>query len=303
MKKPMNLILIFILVWYAAGCAVLTPQTADLQGVHQIYREEFLKSAIPESPNDQKDVACQPEDEAFSQTLRAIRDYQVKYPQADSRVTQHLYVLQAMILLQSGRPGMARLVQKEFIKMDEIFKGGTAEFPRDALFAANLEALIEGWMAYCIVDDAGGPFHDTQYEAKQQTLQTAAGNIKANLESIKTTDPAVDEGALYLSASAAIFQMWASKIKEDRCIFGKNCSGIGLNNEDLESECGSDLECRKKKRLSIVQEMKTRDLAAFQILLGRFLSEPEKRVALSGELQELQAGRLRYLALYNFLGE
>ena len=303
MKKSVNIVLILLLVLYVAGCAAITPRTADLQNVHQLYREEFLSSAIPKSPNDQKDIACQPTDEAFSQSLRAIRDYQVKYPQADSRVTQHLYVLQAMIYLQSGRPGMARLLQKEFIKTNKIVKRENEQYPRDALFAANLEALVDGWMAYCMLDKARGPFQDPQFASQEQTLQTAAGEIQVNLESFETTNPAVDEGAIYLSASAAIFQMWASKIKEDRCFFGKNCTEIGLSKEDLERECGSDLDCKNKNRQQAIRRMKTKDFAAYQKLLGRFLSESEKRAAETGELPEVRTGRLRYLALYNFLGQ
>ncbi|MBW2335930.1 MAG: hypothetical protein JRF47_04085 [Deltaproteobacteria bacterium] len=303
MKKSVNFALILVLVLYVAGCAAITPRTADLQNVHQLYRQEFLSSAIPQSPNDQKDIACQPNDEAFAQTLRAIRDYQVKYPQADSRLTQHLYVLQAMIYLQSGRPGMARLMQKEFIKTNEIVKRGNEQYPRDALFAANLEALVDGWMVYCVLDKAGGPFQDPQFTTQEQTLQTAAGEIQTNLESFETTDPAADEGALYLSASAAIFQMWASKIKGDRCFFGKNCTAIGLSKEDLENACGDDNQCRKKKRLIAIEQMKTKDLAAYHKLLSRFLSETEKRAAEAGELPEVPAGRWRYLALYDSLGQ
>jgi hypothetical protein len=136
-------------------------------------------------------------------------------------------------------------------------------------------------------------------------LQTAAGEIQANLESFETTDPAADEGAIYLSASAAIFQMWASKIKEDQCFFGKNCTEIGLSKEDLESECGRDidLDCRNKMRRQAIRRMKTKDFAAYRSLLGRFLSEPEKRAAEAGELTAVPAGRLRYMALYDFLGQ
>jgi hypothetical protein len=303
MKKSVNFALILVLVLYVAGCAAITPRTADLQNVHQLYRQEFLSSAIPQSPNDQKDIACQPNDEAFAQTLRAIRDYQVKYPQADSRLTQHLYVLQAMIYLQSGRPGMARLMQKEFIKTNEIVKRGNEQYPRDALFAANLEALVDGWMVYCVLDKAGGPFQDPQFTTQEQTLQTAAGEIQTNLESFETTDPAADEGALYLSASAAIFQMWASKIKGDRCFFGKNCTAIGLSKEDIENACGDDNQCRKKKRLIAIEQMKTKDLAAYHKLLSRFLSETEKRAAKASELPEVPAGRWRYIALYDSLGQ
>jgi hypothetical protein len=210
-----------------------------------------------------------------------------------------------MVYLQSGRPGMARLVQKEFIKTNEIVRGGNKQYPRDALFAANLEPLIGGWMAYCILDKAAGPFQDPQFTTQQQMLQTAAGEIQANLESFETTDPAADEGAIYLSASAAIFQMWASKIKEDQCFFGKNCTEIGLSKEDLESECGRDidLDCRNKMRRQAIRRMKTKDFAAYRSLLGRFLSEPEKRAAEAGESPAVPAGRLRYMALYDFLGQ
>lgn len=306
MKKSAKLVSILFLTLYVIGCAAILPRTADLQNVHQIYREEFASSAIPVSPQDHGDIACQPNDAAFSQTQRAIRDYQVKYPQADSRVKQHLYVLQAMIYLQSGRPGMARLVQKEFVHTNEIVKGRNGQYPRDALFAANLQALVDGWMAYCALNKAapaGGVYHTDQFSDEQGQLQTAAGRIQANLDSVVTTDPAVDEGALYLSATAAIFQMWASKIKDDQCSSGKKCSKIGLSNEDIENACGSDNQCRDNKRQSAIEQMKTKDLAPYHKLLGKFLSETEKRAAETAELPEVPAGRWRYIALYKSLGQ
>jgi len=303
MKRLINIVLVFILVFYASGCAVLAPQTGELQKVHQLYREEFLVSGIPNFPNDQKDIACQTNDEAFSRTLRAIRDYQVKYPQADERIAQHLHVLEAMIWLQSGRPGMARLVKEEFIKTNDIVKGGEKPYPRDQLFAANLGALIDGWMTYCMLDEKGGPFQEAEYVTQQRTLETISGNVKTNLESIETTDPAIDEGALYLSASAAIFQMWASKIKADQCFFGKKCSDIGLSDEEIETACGSDNQCRNNKRQAAIEGMKTNDLAPYHKLLGKFLSETEKRAAETAELPEVPAGRWRYIALYKSLGQ
>ena len=137
----------------------------------------------------------------------------------------------------------------------------------------------------------------------QRTLQTAADKIRTNLESIETTDPAVDEGALYLSASAAIFQMWASKIKTDQCLLGKDCTAVGLSKEDIENACDNNNECRKMKRNQAVSEMKSKDLGAYQHLLGRFLSESEKRLAESQDFQTVQAGRLRYITLYRILGD
>ena len=97
--------------------------------------------------------------------------------------------------------------------------------------------------------------------------------------------------------------MWASKIKDDQCFFGKNCIKIGLSKEDIDNACGNDNQCRDNKRRSAIEQMKTKDLAAYHKLLGRFLSETEKRAADAGKLPEVPAGRWRYIALYKALGQ
>jgi len=303
MKKIACYALIVFIVSLTAGCALLSPKTADLENVHLLYRTEFSASVIPATPNNQKDTACQNNDEAFAQTLRAIRDYQVKYPQTDARIIQHLYVLQAMIYLQSGRPGMARLLQKEYLAKNPNVKGQKTGYTRDALFAANLESLIAGWMAYCMLDKDGGPFHPQKFAAQEQALRTAADEIRSNLQSFETTDPAADEGAVYIAASAAMFQMWASKIKGDRCFFGKECTELGLSKEDLNRACGNDQTCKRTKRTEGIQAMKISEFAPYRNLLGQFLSDPEKQAAAAGEMQAVPAGRLRYLALYKYLGQ
>jgi hypothetical protein len=303
MKKIANYALILFLVLFAVGCAFLTPKTADLENVHQLYRQEFSSSVIPATPNNQKDAACQNNDEAFVQTLRAIRDYQIKYPQTDARIVRHLYVLQAMVYLQSGRPGMARLLQKEYLAKDQNVKQQKTGYPRDALFAANLEFLIDGWIAYCMLDKDGGPFQPKKFAAQEQTLRTAANEIQSNLQSFEITDPATDEGAIYIAASAAMFQMWASKIKGDRCFFGKKCMELGLSKEDLDRQCPNDQKCKREKRREEIKKMKTTEFAPYRTLLGPFLSDPEKQAAEAGEMQALPAGRLRYLGLYKYLGQ
>jgi hypothetical protein len=97
--------------------------------------------------------------------------------------------------------------------------------------------------------------------------------------------------------------MWSSKIKDDQCYSGKKCSKIGLSDEDIETACGSDNQCRDDKRRSAIEQMKTKDLAPYHKLLGKFLSETEKRAAETAELPEVPAGRWRYIALYRSLGQ
>ncbi len=179
MKKSVNFVLILVLVLYVAGCAAITPRTADLQNVHQLYRQEFLSSAIPQSPNDQKDIACQPNDEAFAQTLRAIRDYQVKYPQTDSRLTQHLYVLQAMIYLQSGRPSMAGLLKTDVSEAASKLESGTGIATRAVGMIADphqAEEIIASGkadmvaLARGLIDNPRWPWHAAEALGAEMTV-------------------------------------------------------------------------------------------------------------------------------------
>jgi hypothetical protein len=294
---------LFILFMAIVGCSFLAPKTNDLENIHQVYREEFITSAIPNSPNDQSDVACRAHEIAFTGSLQAIRDFQVKYPDVDPAITQHLYVLQAMIYLQSGRPGMARLIHKEFIDEQQLVKGRNQGYRRDALFAQNFGALTQGWITYCALDEQKGPFGANRFLVQQKDLEKAAGEIQGNLKDFTTTDPVADEGAIYLATSAALFQMWATKIKSDRCFFGKQCEAVGLTGEELERKCGADGDCKKKERKAAIRKAKVRDFASYRKLIGRFLSEPEKRLADSDTLRGASIGRFRYLAIYRYLGQ
>jgi len=292
-----TLVIFFIL----GGCSFLAPRTSELNKIHNLYREEFLASVIPVSPNEWKDAACQPNEGTFIRTLQAIRDFQVQYREDDPAVTQHLYVLQAMIYIQSGRSGMARLMQKEFIDKLEVPKGRGDSYPRDALFAANLEPLIEGWMAYCTLDKEQGPFQNEKYRIQEKELKKAARAIEKNLKVVEVSDPAADEGALYLAASAALFEMWALKVEEDRCLFGKDCPRIDLTDERLMQACGNNVECRREKRREAFDKVKREDLELYRNLMGKYLSDFEKRAAETDPSAQGLSGRFRYLAIYQSL--
>jgi hypothetical protein len=286
-----------------SGCAWLTPRTAELEDIHRIYREEFMTTAIPADIGEGGDVACRIDPDGFARTLQAIHDFRVRHPDADPAVLRHLHVLQAMIFLQSGRPGMARLISRDFIPEAGSAAGRRGAVTRDALFADNLDALIDGWTVYCELSEAGGPFPDPAFSDEQQAIQGAARAIRTYLQAFETTDPVADEGAVYLAASAALFQMWATKIQSDRCRFGKDCAAVGLSDEALARRCAAgDRQCEKRERQAAIRAARARDFAAYRELIGRFLSEPEKRLADSENWQAASTGRYRYLAVYRYLG-
>jgi hypothetical protein len=297
-----RLLSVFILA-AMVGCAFLTPKSAELEKIHQCYREEFMTTAIPTAIDERQDVACQVDPDGFVRTLQAIRDFQVRYPDVDPAITQHLYVLQAMVFLQSGRPGMARLLNKDFIEKGNITASKGGGFTRDALFADNLENLIDGWTVYCQLITAGGPFNEPAFSDHQRAIEDSAHAIRTYLKTFETKDPAADEGAVYLAASAALFQMWATKIKSDRCLFGKKCEAVGLSDDDLQRLCGGDRDCRNSERGAAVGKAKAREFASYRELIGRFLSEPERRLADSENWQTAAIGRYRYLAVYRYLGQ
>jgi hypothetical protein len=293
---------VVLLLIFISACAWLTPQTAELEDIHHIYRQEFMTAAMPSDIGEGGDVACRADPNGFVRTLQAIHDFQVKHPDVDPAVTQHLQVLQAMIFLQSGRPGMARLISRDFIQQGGIAAAGGGGDARDALFAENLDALIDGWTVYCQLIEKQGPFPDPQFSNDQRAMAGAADAIKTYLQAFETTDPVADEGAAYLATSAALFQMWATKIQSDRCRFGKDCDAVGLSAQELARRCADDRECRERERRAAIRTARAQDFTTYRELIGRFLSEPEKRLADSESWAAAASGRYRYLAVYRYLG-
>jgi hypothetical protein len=242
--------------------------------VHQSYREEFTRAvALPPPSQGPRAISEQKsgEDRAFPLTLRAIREFRVRYGE-NSPEAAHLTVLEAMIYLQSGRFGMAKLVADDVRAAQASLRSGTGQYTRDELLARSFGHLLQGWQE---IDDFADASDGTI--AEHQQLEQAADGIKATLDSLEApriAQPEVDEGAIYLATTAAIFYVWVFELK----------SQAGL------PDARKSIWFRKGHEL-----------------IGRYLSETERKAA-AGTLQPegtpttiAPIGRLRYVEWYGYL--
>ncbi len=264
-----------------SGCpATLTPETADLQHVHELYATEFtlLDDAIT-SVGETSTAKKTSSGDAFLQSLRAINDYRARHPDKSLELA-HLDVLEGMIFLQSGRFGLARAVAPNVEKAAITLRSAnsprqsatgaasTSRTVRDALFARNFPALLDGWSA--TRDGTSTP----------ETFETAARAIAKYLgESSSVLNR--DHGALYLATSAAVFYAWAQARDSNRV------------NLDPSDDKLRELEQRRLQRYTAARD-----------LLAGFLTDAERTVRLADELgNEIPRGRLRYAQWYHFFND
>ncbi|MCI0490876.1 MAG: hypothetical protein L0229_30150 [Blastocatellia bacterium] len=264
--------IIFIAVLSVAafnGCARLTPKTTALKKIHESYRtdfQQFLQLSVPAPEREPKAPQSTPDQTAFANTLREIRDYRVKYGE-NSKEAAHLKVLEGMIYLQSGQFGMAKLVAPDVSNAQSSLKSGTGAYTRDQLLAMSFRDLIEGW------EEIQKQF-DTRAGAtgaNVEVVQRAADNIKEKLDNLdkdrsKLARPEVDEGAIYLATTAAIFYVWVYQLRS-------------LQEPDSKAQW----------------------FGKGQELIGRYLTETEKKAAEGASTTNVPAGRLRYINWYGFL--
>lgn len=247
-----------------AACKPLTPKAYDLRRVHEIYIEEWADHYMP-TPGSDLPKSPSWSGSGFARSLTAIREYKARYG-GDSREAAHLTVLTGMIYLQSGQPGMARLLKNDIATSVQKLQAPGGKETRDSLFAQCYPDLILGWEEVWKFFDGN---KDT--EAKAKNLDTAANGIGTKLKTVKdqdrAVDPELDSGATYLSTTAAIFFVWADSLR-------------GLVGH-------SDRKAAARKG---------------RILLERFLTDEEKADAafLTGQDQQGK-GRLRYLEWYAWL--
>ena len=140
----------------------------------------------------------------FSHTLESIRNYKSQYG-TDTKQAAHLTVLEGMIYLQSGSPGMAALLEPEVEAAREVLVSTSGLASRDAIIAVSYPHLVEGWSEI----GKGG------YEVSVERFTGAADAIADELAKIPPDAHAavdVDSGAAYVAASAAIFYTWAGAV-------------------------------------------------------------------------------------------
>lgn len=179
-----------------AGCA-----SKSLQGVHDTYRSEF-QANLDQSPTftTAENGAASLRADRFPVTLSAIASFRQKHPNLDN-ANKHLAVLEAMIYLQTGRYGQARLARNTAASMDSAslttYGGGLT---RDELLFQAMQknpGLIEGW-EYLDNTSAG---------TKPGTgdVLKAANNIASLANDSAVADG--DDGRLYLASTASLLYL------------------------------------------------------------------------------------------------
>ena len=265
-RRSLPLLLLLALL-LSAGCARLTPRTTALREIHQTYRTEFdqylqLTVPAPALNGDVSGVGVAPGQAPFAATLREIRGYRIRYGET-AREASHLTVLEGMIYLQSGQLGLARLLLPDLRRAAENLGQGSGAAVRDQLLARNFEPLLEGWSTLREPDG-------TRDSARR--LAAAAAAIGTQLATLarsspsRASDPEVDEGAIYLATTGAIFYAWVGKI--------------------LSFQARQDRPCWCEKGRALIEP---------------HLSESERRLSGGIDFQSIPAGRIRYLAWYRSL--
>lgn len=203
MKKTNRFFWLLVLV-FLTGCSALTPKTYQLEQIHQNYTAEWAEWSLDALSEAKDRPEIKDGKGHFKKTLAGIKKYKQTYGDT-SEAAAHLTVLEGMIYIQSGKPGMARLLSSEVKDAKEQLKSATGVASRDYLFAKCYDELTNGWEAiYQLVkngaskevDDFIGPADDISKELRSISKETRAA---ADL----------DSGGAYVAASAAIFYLWA----------------------------------------------------------------------------------------------
>jgi hypothetical protein len=208
------------------ACATVQPGTTSLQEIHDAYRRDFADVVVPLPDSSTATARATP----FAETLRRIRDYRTRFA-GDTEPAAHLVVLEGMIYLQAGRFGMAQLLQDTVVAVASRLGSADGSSTRDQLFARAFPHLVTGWRI-----STAAAANDLQ-SGDGQRLVDAGDSIAALLTGtprLRLAAPEVDEGAVYLAASAATFWSWASKVLNQPLLFARGHDLIGCFLSDTE---------------------------------------------------------------------
>jgi len=266
--RSLSLLGLAVALLGGSGCA-LAPQTTALQHVHQTYDDDFAALNLPAPVETGVPAAPTPATApAFARSLQAIRDFRLQFPQAAPELA-HLQVLEGMIYLQSGRLGLAEAVAGAVVEAAGKLSSATGRTVRDQLLARDFRPLLVGWTEIREYDDK-----NSATIAEWRKLETAANALRDDLKQLtprQLADPEADQGAIYVANTAAIFYVWAFKLRAE------------------ENVPGTD-------------EAKRQWYADGQKLIGRFLTDAEKSPAAAREAGPEAPGRWRYVRWYHWLG-
>jgi len=267
-----------------SACTYVLPEKSELERVHELYEQEFIDVQLPLPDNEWSGARDANEPPAvggeFSKTLSAIAQYKL-VPGQDARLAAHLTVLQGMIYLQTGRPGMARLLEPEIAAAASSLLTSEGGLTRDALFAQSFDALVIGWEEiwdYYDGDRATRP-EWRRFQSSGDSIAKLLGDLPAGA----LGEAATYSGGLYLANTAAIFYLWAYNLGHQ---FGDP------NDSDVPPPEEGDLG---------MYAARGRDA------MKPFLTNEEVVAAASTDSLEQFAtsttGRFRYLAWYAWLNE
>lgn len=182
-------------VFLTFGCLLSGCVTDDLSTVHNVYRDEFssqdLKLGVAQ---DQQSVGAPGKSTSrFPRTLAAIQGFRARH-QSSTNAIKHLAVLEAMVHLQSGQYGMARLATRSAAELAGSLETSDGELIRDQILLQSLQSqdgLIDAWE---IMSDTAR-WDVARLDRIGKNLCDMAARFQA---------PDGDDGRLYVAATAAI---------------------------------------------------------------------------------------------------
>ncbi len=294
--KSVVLSIISLVLLMGIGCTRLAPKSTGLRNIHNTYRNEFdqyLRLGIPAAADSREETIKRinsasidlTRQAAFSETLREIRYYRVMHGES-TREAAHLTVLEGMIYLQTGQFSLASLLVPEIKKAEALLSENSGSMARDRLFAATFEALINGWGAISrserrisnlLSRSAATPIATVPLYLQLANASTTIGKELETLRSNKKViyQPEVDDGAIYLATTAAIFYLHVGEVMLFK-----------YPDESMKQQRQEEIACWCEKG---------------RLLMAPFLSDSEKRIAEGVDSVSAPPGRLRYLGWYKYL--
>jgi hypothetical protein len=214
------------IIVFLTACATVQPGTTSLQEIHDAYRRDFADVVVPLPDSSTAAARTAP----FAETLRRIRDYRTRFA-GDTEPAAHLVVLEGMVYLQSGRFGMAQLLQDTVVAVANRLGSADGSSTRDQLFARAFPHLVTGWRISTAAAASNLQAGDGQrlIDAGDSIAVLLTGGSRARLAS-----PEADEGAIYLATSAATFWSWASKALNQPALVARGHDLIGCFLSDTE---------------------------------------------------------------------
>ena len=330
---PIRIATTALLALMLSACSVydsLFPSAAEIDKIHEVYRTEFTKSLV--LPNGSKEDNLQTKATTdFDQTLTLISAYRRNH-NAKEKPTEldHLTMLEGMIYLQEGQYGLAGVLKDNIAKIKAKYDDRASTYDRrDVLFAQNFTHLIAGWEA---ADPKNVGTHSLTIEDRAKRFTKffdAANEICTNLvaparragadqpvvakdfpqnsfcrgrlfnpPSDRLAGADVDDGAVYLASSADVFYAWSRLELDNYCSMLPTNDPANLGKLKI-TDAPADLTAQKCHAWRRVID------SAAACLLGKFLSDNERKISLEMKTDELskgtlRPGRLRYLDLYRY---